>query len=257
MNLCYGPKSWVPAFRGNDEQKGQVLDARNWTTASFAGAAKFLAGRIGWSVIGERTIWIGPKPSAMDIPPFPLRNRGLPHSSHWGAFGVLVGEPGSRSCRYPEDPDPSPLLGNIAAAVAHPARVARPMVRRGWLEDGPGPDRSPRPRRIRGAVVAAGTRPRRRRIAAGVRGLRAARGVRRLLWLGERRPLSRRAEPDPPLSEPRRRLCPLGRQLQLGCGERDPAACPRAAEWRSPATASAGTNWSPRAPSCSPLAAWR
>jgi biotin/methionine sulfoxide reductase len=39
----------------------------------------------------------------------------------------------------PADPDPSPLLGNIAAVVDHPARVARPAVRRGWLEGGPGP----------------------------------------------------------------------------------------------------------------------
>ncbi len=65
----------------------------------------------------------------------------MPHSSHWGAFSVLVGEAGIEILPDPEDPDPSPLLGNIAAAVAHPARVARPMARRGWLEDGPGPDR--------------------------------------------------------------------------------------------------------------------
>ena len=64
----------------------------------------------------------------------------MPHSSHWGAFSVLVGEAGIEILPYPEDPDPSPLLGNIVAAVAHPARVTRPMARRGWLEDGPGPD---------------------------------------------------------------------------------------------------------------------
>ncbi len=65
----------------------------------------------------------------------------MPHSSHWGAFSVLVREAGIEILPDPEDPDPSPLLGNIAAAVAHRARVARPMARRGWLEDGPGPDR--------------------------------------------------------------------------------------------------------------------
>ncbi|NMH99140.1 molybdopterin-dependent oxidoreductase [Pseudonocardia acidicola] len=64
----------------------------------------------------------------------------LPHSSHWGAFsghwrdGTLTVRP------HPDDPDPSPVLGNLPAAVAHPARVAAPMVRRGWLERGPGPD---------------------------------------------------------------------------------------------------------------------
>jgi len=64
----------------------------------------------------------------------------LPHTSHWGAFsagwrdGTLVVEP------HPADPDPSPILGNFADALRHRARIARPMVRRGWLERGPGPD---------------------------------------------------------------------------------------------------------------------
>ena len=39
---------------------------------------------------------------------------------------------------HPRDPDPSALLGNIPASVSHPARIARPMIRRGWLERGPG-----------------------------------------------------------------------------------------------------------------------
>lgn len=62
------------------------------------------------------------------------------HSSHWGAFSAvqrgneLVVEP------FPGDPDPSPILQNIPAALAHPARLSRPLVRRGWLQDGPGPD---------------------------------------------------------------------------------------------------------------------
>ena len=41
---------------------------------------------------------------------------------------------------HPRDAAPSALLGNIPAAVSHKARIARPMVRRGWLEGGPGPD---------------------------------------------------------------------------------------------------------------------
>jgi biotin/methionine sulfoxide reductase len=68
-------------------------------------------------------------------------SRALPHSSHWGAFSVLPRHGGVEIVPYPDDPDPSPLLGNISAAVAHRARIARPMVRRGWLADGPGPDR--------------------------------------------------------------------------------------------------------------------
>jgi biotin/methionine sulfoxide reductase len=63
-----------------------------------------------------------------------------PHSSHWGVFsaawqgGRLVVKP------HPGDPDPNPLLQNFPEALRHRARVARPMVRRGWLERGPGPD---------------------------------------------------------------------------------------------------------------------
>ena len=62
------------------------------------------------------------------------------HSAHWGAFragmvnGRLVVQP------HPGDPDPNPLIENFPDAVRHQARIAAPMVRRGWLERGPGPD---------------------------------------------------------------------------------------------------------------------
>ncbi|MGH7046259.1 MAG: molybdopterin-dependent oxidoreductase [Stellaceae bacterium] len=64
----------------------------------------------------------------------------VPHSSHWGAFSVAAREREIAIVPHPRDPDPSMLLGNIPASVAHRARIARPMVRRGWLERGPGPD---------------------------------------------------------------------------------------------------------------------
>jgi biotin/methionine sulfoxide reductase len=38
------------------------------------------------------------------------------------------------------DPDPNGIIQNFPAALRHRARVARPMVRRGWLEKGPGAD---------------------------------------------------------------------------------------------------------------------
>src|SRR5271167_14124 len=67
--------------------------------------------------------------------------RGLPHSSHWGAFSVLVRDRDVDIVPHPRDADPSALLGNIPASVSHRARIARPMVRRGWLENGPGANR--------------------------------------------------------------------------------------------------------------------
>ena len=63
-----------------------------------------------------------------------------PHSSHWGVFSAgwqddkLVVEP------YQNDPDPNPLIQNFVGALQHRARVTVPMVRRGWLDNGPGPD---------------------------------------------------------------------------------------------------------------------
>ncbi len=50
---------------------------------------------------------------------------------------------------HPRDPDPSALLGNVPAALSHKARIARPMIRRGWLENGPGTD----PRRGRDEFI--------------------------------------------------------------------------------------------------------
>ncbi|HVY15076.1 MAG TPA: molybdopterin-dependent oxidoreductase, partial [Rhodopila sp.] len=66
--------------------------------------------------------------------------RRFMHSSHWGVFEAswqadrLVIKP------HAEDPDPNLILQNFPDAIRHKARVARPMVRRGWLERGPGPD---------------------------------------------------------------------------------------------------------------------
>jgi biotin/methionine sulfoxide reductase len=73
--------------------------------------------------------------------PSSSRTAGLPHSSHWGAFSVRLGEGRVEIAPHPRDAAPSPLLGNIPASVSHRARIAEPMVRRGWLERGPGADR--------------------------------------------------------------------------------------------------------------------
>jgi len=62
------------------------------------------------------------------------------HTSHWGAFEAEV-EGGAVVAVHPyrDDPDPSPLLGNITGSLRHRARIRQPMVRAGWLDRGPGP----------------------------------------------------------------------------------------------------------------------
>jgi biotin/methionine sulfoxide reductase len=60
--------------------------------------------------------------------------------THWGAFQARV-ESGDIADVTPldGDTDPSPLLGNLPGAIRHRSRIAGPAVRRGWLENGPGP----------------------------------------------------------------------------------------------------------------------
>ena len=69
-----------------------------------------------------------------------VQNDPRPHSSHWGAFTARRDGERISVVTHPDDPDPSPLLQNIEAAARHPSRIAMPLFRRGWLEDGPGPD---------------------------------------------------------------------------------------------------------------------
>ncbi len=59
--------------------------------------------------------------------------------SHWGAFIAEVEDGRVTGTRpFELDPDPSPLIESIPDAVHSPTRVARPMVREGWLDRGPG-----------------------------------------------------------------------------------------------------------------------
>jgi biotin/methionine sulfoxide reductase len=63
------------------------------------------------------------------------------HTSHWGAFEAEVQDGAVVAVHpHPDDPDPSPLLGNITGSLRHRARIQEPMVRAGWLDRGPGPD---------------------------------------------------------------------------------------------------------------------
>ena len=64
-----------------------------------------------------------------------MNHKLVPHHSHWGAFnaswrhGKLVG-----AVPFDFDPDPSPLIEAIPDSVHSPLRIARPMIRAGWLK---------------------------------------------------------------------------------------------------------------------------
>ncbi len=64
----------------------------------------------------------------------------IQHSSHWGSFKGRLKDGELEIERFGRDPDPSGLLANIPASLSNKARLARPLIRKGWLEDGPGPD---------------------------------------------------------------------------------------------------------------------
>ena len=59
--------------------------------------------------------------------------------SHWGSFIAEVDDGRVVGVRpFERDPDPSPLIEAIPAAVHSQTRVATPVVREGWLKNGPG-----------------------------------------------------------------------------------------------------------------------
>jgi biotin/methionine sulfoxide reductase len=61
------------------------------------------------------------------------------HLTHWGTFEATSdGERLTEVRPWRGDPEPMPQIGNVASAQHHPARIASPHVRKGWLEHGPG-----------------------------------------------------------------------------------------------------------------------
>src|SRR3954469_14086813 len=83
-------------------------------------------------VANRRTSGTRPRLGRMAQPPTSL--------THWGGFSAGV-ESGDIVSVTPldGDSDPSPLLGNLPGSLRHSSRIAGPAVRRGWLDDGPGP----------------------------------------------------------------------------------------------------------------------
>ncbi|WP_424627810.1 molybdopterin guanine dinucleotide-containing S/N-oxide reductase [Bradyrhizobium sp. SYSU BS000235] len=63
------------------------------------------------------------------------------HSAHWGAFSARWNGQDVAIEPYAGDPSPSPILNNFKGALRHKARILKPMIRRSWLDNGPGPQR--------------------------------------------------------------------------------------------------------------------
>ncbi|MSO65914.1 MAG: Asp-tRNA(Asn)/Glu-tRNA(Gln) amidotransferase GatCAB subunit C [Alphaproteobacteria bacterium] len=59
-------------------------------------------------------------------------------STHWGAYDIEVKD-GKVVALHPfaDDPDPSPIGQSIPGALDTPARIREPMIRKGWLDNGP------------------------------------------------------------------------------------------------------------------------
>ncbi|MPY71788.1 MAG: molybdopterin-dependent oxidoreductase [Alphaproteobacteria bacterium] len=65
--------------------------------------------------------------------------RLVPNHAHWGAFLAEVEDGRIVGVRpFEHDPDPSPIIQAIPDAVHSSMRIPRPMVREGWLRNGPG-----------------------------------------------------------------------------------------------------------------------
>ena len=142
--------------------------------------------------------------------------RTLPHLAHWGAFRVTVEDDEIVGIGpHPDDPAPSPLHENFRDGLRR-GRVARPSVRRGWLEHGPGPDsRRGSDRYVEvpwdEALDLAANEIRRVRDEQRQRG-----DLRRLVRLGQCRSVPPCAEPVAPVPELRRRLHGVGQLVLAG-----------------------------------------
>lgn len=68
-----------------------------------------------------------------------MENRNLLTSTHWGTYRVDVANGRVSGLRgFEQDPDPSPIGPGIVDVLEGPTRIMAPMVRKSWLDGGPG-----------------------------------------------------------------------------------------------------------------------
>ena len=136
--------------------------------------------------------------------------------SHWGAFLAEVEDGRVVGVRpFERDPDPSPLIEAIPAAVHSQTRIAQPFAARGLAQGRTGAWRGPWPRAVRAGVVGARARSRRRRAFAREARSRPRRDHGRLARLGLGGNFPRTARAVAPLYGTLRRLHRSGFQLQF------------------------------------------
>ncbi|OON39547.1 biotin transporter BioY [Izhakiella australiensis] len=71
----------------------------------------------------------------------------VPHLAHWGAFNAVVEQGRLLRCEpFFADRDPSPMLQTLPELVYSPQRIHQPAVRRSWLREREGSDRTLRGR---------------------------------------------------------------------------------------------------------------
>lgn len=67
------------------------------------------------------------------------RNRKRLTSAHWGTYELEVKDGRVTALNpFDQDPDPSPIGPGILDVLEGPTRITSPMVRKGWLDHGPG-----------------------------------------------------------------------------------------------------------------------
>ena len=68
------------------------------------------------------------------------KDKGLPlTSNHWGTYRAKVKNGKLRELiGWEYDKDPSPIASGIIDILDGPTRIDKPMVRKSWLEGGPG-----------------------------------------------------------------------------------------------------------------------
>ena len=146
-------------------------------------------------------------------------------STHWGTYEVEVRDGRIAALRpFEHDPDPSPIGQAMVDVLDGPTRIDAPMVRKGWLENGPGGGDG----RGREPFVEVSWDEAERIVAEELDRVRRKFGNQAIYagsygWASAG--ASSRPKPDSPLPELDRRLHPVGEHVFLRSGRSRRSPC--------------------------------